>query len=79
MLIEVKVPVLPESITEATLVAWHKKVGEAVKRDDESDRPSRPTRSMCSRITRAPDSGVLSEIRMPRWLDRNHRASKSSR
>jgi 2-oxoglutarate dehydrogenase E2 component (dihydrolipoamide succinyltransferase) len=34
MLIEVKVPVLSESITEATLVAWHKKAGEAVKRDE---------------------------------------------
>src|SRR5258708_1958925 len=34
MLIEVKVPELSESITEATLLAWHKKVGEAVKRDE---------------------------------------------
>src|SRR3989475_5043899 len=34
MLIEVKVPVLPESITEATLVNWHKKAGDAVKRDE---------------------------------------------
>ena len=31
MKIEVKVPVLPESITEATLVNWHRKAGEAVK------------------------------------------------
>src|SRR6267378_4079364 len=34
MRIEVKVPVLPESITEATLVNWHKKAGESVKRDE---------------------------------------------
>ncbi len=34
MKIEVKVPVLSESISEATLVAWHKKIGEAVKRDE---------------------------------------------
>ena len=34
MLIEVKVPVLPESITEATLVNWHKKAGDSVKRDE---------------------------------------------
>src|SRR5450631_1253733 len=34
MLIEVKVPVLPESIAEATLVSWHKKAGDAVKRDE---------------------------------------------
>ena len=32
MRIEVKVPQLPESVTEATLVNWHKKAGEAVKR-----------------------------------------------
>jgi 2-oxoglutarate dehydrogenase E2 component (dihydrolipoamide succinyltransferase) len=34
MLIEVKVPTLSESVSEATLVAWHKKVGDAVKRDE---------------------------------------------
>ncbi len=34
MQIEVKVPQLSESVAEATLVAWHKKVGEAVKRDE---------------------------------------------
>ena len=32
MLIEVKVPQLSESVAEATLLAWHKKQGEAVKR-----------------------------------------------
>src|SRR5689334_17717853 len=34
MRIEVKVPQLPESVTEATLVSWHKKAGEAVARDE---------------------------------------------
>ena len=34
MLIEVKVPQLSESVAEATLLAWHKKQGEAVKRDE---------------------------------------------
>lgn len=34
MLIEVKVPQLSESVSEATLLAWHRKVGEAVKRDE---------------------------------------------
>src|SRR6266513_1637342 len=34
MRIEVKVPQLPESVTEATLVNWHKKAGEPVKRDE---------------------------------------------
>lgn len=34
MLIEVKVPQLSESVSEASLVTWHKKEGEAVKRDE---------------------------------------------
>jgi 2-oxoglutarate dehydrogenase E2 component (dihydrolipoamide succinyltransferase) len=34
MLIEIKVPQLSESVAEATLLTWHKKVGEAVKRDE---------------------------------------------
>jgi 2-oxoglutarate dehydrogenase E2 component (dihydrolipoamide succinyltransferase) len=34
MRVEVKVPQLPESVAEATLVAWHRKPGEAVKRDE---------------------------------------------
>lgn len=32
--IEVKVPMLPESVADATVVTWHKKPGEVVKRDD---------------------------------------------
>ena len=34
MLIEVKVPQLSESVAEATLLAWHKKEGERVERDE---------------------------------------------
>jgi 2-oxoglutarate dehydrogenase E2 component (dihydrolipoamide succinyltransferase) len=34
MQVEVKVPQLSESVSEATLVAWRKKPGEAVKRDE---------------------------------------------
>lgn len=34
MNIEVKVPMLPESVADATVVTWHKKPGEMVKRDD---------------------------------------------
>ena len=33
-LIEVKVPQLSESVAEATLLQWHRKVGEAVARDE---------------------------------------------
>ena len=34
MLVEVKVPQLSESVAEATLLSWHKKQGESVKRDE---------------------------------------------
>jgi len=34
MSIEIKVPVLPESVADATIATWHKKVGENVKRDE---------------------------------------------
>ena len=34
MIIDVKVPQLSESVAEATLVTWHKKVGEAVMKDE---------------------------------------------
>jgi 2-oxoglutarate dehydrogenase E2 component (dihydrolipoamide succinyltransferase) len=34
MLLEVKVPQLSESVSEATLLSWHKREGEAVKRDE---------------------------------------------
>jgi 2-oxoglutarate dehydrogenase E2 component (dihydrolipoamide succinyltransferase) len=34
MLVEVKVPQLSESVAEATLLTWHKQVGEQVKRDE---------------------------------------------
>jgi len=34
MTIEIKVPQLPESVSDATLVGWHKKAGESVARDE---------------------------------------------
>src|SRR5687768_8074816 len=34
MAIEVKVPVLPESVSDATIATWHKQPGETVKRDE---------------------------------------------
>ena len=33
-MIEVKVPILPESISEATVAVWHKKPGDFVELDD---------------------------------------------
>ena len=32
--IEVKVPQLSESVAEATMLTWHKKVGDTVARDE---------------------------------------------
>ena len=56
---EIKVPVLPESITEATVAAWHKKPGDYVELDDviveiETDKV----------VLEVPaeESGILSEI-----------------
>ncbi|MBK7145257.1 MAG: 2-oxoglutarate dehydrogenase complex dihydrolipoyllysine-residue succinyltransferase [Xanthomonadales bacterium] len=34
MSIEVKVPVLPESVSDAVIATWHKKPGDAVRRDE---------------------------------------------
>ena len=62
MRIEVKVPVLPESITEATLVNWHRKAGEAVKRDE--NLIDIETDKVVLELP-APDSGVIVEIRRP--------------
>jgi len=59
-MIEVKVPVLPESISEATVAVWHKKPGDFVELDDiiveiETDKV----------VLEVPaeDSGVLTEIK----------------
>ena len=34
MSIEVKVPALPESVADATIATWHKKIGDSVTRDE---------------------------------------------
>jgi 2-oxoglutarate dehydrogenase E2 component (dihydrolipoamide succinyltransferase) len=62
MRIEVKVPQLPESVAEATLVNWHKQAGDAVKRDEnlidvETDKVVLELPS--------PSDGVLVEIKQP--------------
>jgi 2-oxoglutarate dehydrogenase E2 component (dihydrolipoamide succinyltransferase) len=62
MRIEVKVPVLPESVAEATLVNWHKKAGQSVKRDE--NLIDIETDKVVLELP-APDAGVLIEIRKP--------------
>src|SRR6185436_17873323 len=60
MRVEVKVPQLPESVAEATLVNWHKKVGEAVARDE--NLVDVETDKVVLELP-APQAGVLIEIR----------------
>lgn len=60
MLIEVKVPQLSESVAEATLLAWHKQVGQAVARDE--NLIDVETDKVVMELP-APAAGVLVEIR----------------
>jgi len=59
MLIQVKVPQLSESVAEATLLSWHKKQGEFVKRDE--NLIDIETDKVVLELP-APDSGVLSKV-----------------
>src|SRR5690606_67716 len=58
-LIEVKVPQLSESVAEATLLQWHKKVGEAVARDE--NMIDIETDKVVLELP-APDAGVIAQI-----------------
>jgi len=62
MRVEVKVPVLPESVTEATLVSWHRQAGQSVKRDE--NLIDIETDKVVLELP-APNAGVLVEIRKP--------------
>jgi 2-oxoglutarate dehydrogenase E2 component (dihydrolipoamide succinyltransferase) len=59
MLVEVKVPALSESVAEATLLSWHKKQGEYVKRDE--NLIDIETDKVVLELP-APESGVLTKI-----------------
>ncbi|HEX3845540.1 MAG TPA: 2-oxoglutarate dehydrogenase complex dihydrolipoyllysine-residue succinyltransferase [Steroidobacteraceae bacterium] len=61
MMTEIKVPQLPESITDATLVAWHKKPGDAVKRDE--NLADLETDKVVLEVP-APSNGVLRELKV---------------
>ncbi|MBI4005423.1 MAG: 2-oxoglutarate dehydrogenase complex dihydrolipoyllysine-residue succinyltransferase [Gammaproteobacteria bacterium] len=59
MLVEVKVPVLAESVAEATLMNWHKNIGDTVNRGDslidiETDKVTLEVA--------APNNGILTQI-----------------
>ena len=86
MLIEVKVPELSESVAEATLLAWHKKVGEPVKRDEnlidiETDKvvlelPA-PADGVLAKIIRA-DGGTVKAGEVIATIDTEGKASASA-
>ncbi|MEM9321678.1 MAG: 2-oxoglutarate dehydrogenase complex dihydrolipoyllysine-residue succinyltransferase [Pseudomonadota bacterium] len=61
MAVEVKVPQLPESVADATLVAWNKKPGDAVKRDE--NLVDLETDKVVLEVP-CPTDGVLKEIKV---------------
>lgn len=61
MTVEVKVPQLPESVTDATLVSWHKVPGQAVERDE--NLVDLETDKVVLEVP-APISGVIKDIRI---------------
>ncbi len=61
MTIEIRVPQLPESVTDAMLIGWHKKPGEAVARDE--NLVDLETDKVVLEVP-APASGTLSEIKI---------------
>jgi 2-oxoglutarate dehydrogenase E2 component (dihydrolipoamide succinyltransferase) len=61
MTIEVRVPQLPESVADATLVAWHKKPGDAVSRDE--NLVDLETDKVVLEVP-APTTGVLKELKV---------------
>ena len=61
MTIEVRVPQLPESVADATLVSWHKKPGDLVARDE--NLVDLETDKVVLEVP-APAAGVLREIKL---------------
>jgi 2-oxoglutarate dehydrogenase E2 component (dihydrolipoamide succinyltransferase) len=61
MSIEVKVPQLPESVADATLLSWHKRAGDAVARDE--NLVDLETDKVVLEVP-APASGILKEIKI---------------
>ena len=58
---EIRVPQLPESVTDATLVAWHKQPGEAIRRDE--NLADLETDKVVLEVP-APANGIVREIRV---------------
>jgi 2-oxoglutarate dehydrogenase E2 component (dihydrolipoamide succinyltransferase) len=61
MTIEIRVPQLPESVADATLVAWHKQPGDAIKREE--NLADLETDKVVLEVP-APVNGVVREIKI---------------
>lgn len=59
MSIEVVVPNLPESVSDATLISWHKKIGDVVNKNDHL--VDLETDKVVLEVT-APEAGILGKI-----------------
>lgn len=62
MTTEIKVPPLPESVSDATLIAWHRKAGDEVSRDE--NLVDLETDKVVLEVP-APVGGILQEILIP--------------
>jgi 2-oxoglutarate dehydrogenase E2 component (dihydrolipoamide succinyltransferase) len=60
MTTEIRVPTLPESVADATLVAWHKQPGDSVKRDE--NLADLETDKVVLEVP-APTNGVIKELK----------------
>ena len=59
---EIRVPQLPESVADATLVAWHKRPGDRIARDE--NLADLETDKVVLEVP-APANGVVREIKVP--------------
>lgn len=62
MSLEIRVPTLPESVADATLVTWHKQAGDSVEKDE--NLVDLETDKVVLEVP-APEAGILGEILIP--------------
>ncbi len=62
MSLEIRVPTLPESVADATLITWHKQAGDSVEKDE--NLVDLETDKVVLEVP-APEAGILGEILVP--------------
>jgi 2-oxoglutarate dehydrogenase E2 component (dihydrolipoamide succinyltransferase) len=62
MSLEIRVPTLPESVADATLITWHKQAGDSVEKDE--NLVDLETDKVVLEVP-APEAGILGEILIP--------------